>query len=175
MIEETEPETVTAPEVLDTVAAAAGRPILLCFDGSDASKHAIAVAGEIAGARPAVVLHLWEPPGASWMTADAFGGMPAWGSEMTEVDSIVRERAGRLVTEGVSLAKEQGFEAQGRLEPSPGANWRAILEIADEIDAELVVLGARGMSVVESAILGSVSNAVVHHAKRPVLVVPGVS
>jgi nucleotide-binding universal stress UspA family protein len=36
----------------------------------------------------------------------------------------------------------------------------------------VIVVGARGLSTVASALLGSVSNAVVHHCKRPVLVVP---
>jgi len=150
--------------------------VLLCYDGSDTSKHAIAVAHDVLGPRPALVLHLWEPPGAAgWMTADAFGGVPAWGVEMTQVDAVIRERSGRLLADGVRIAKEAGFDAQGRLEANPGAEWRAILDIADEIEARVVVVGARGLSAVQSALLGSISNAVVHHAKRPVLVVPVVS
>jgi len=147
-------------------------PILLCYDGSEPAKHAIEVAHAIAGDRPATVLHLWQPPGVGWMTADAFGGMPVWGAEMNEIDVIVRERAGRRLAEGVNLATEAGFAAQGRLESSAGSEWRMILDIADELDAQLIVLGARGLSAVESAIIGSVSNGVIHHAKRPVLVVP---
>jgi nucleotide-binding universal stress UspA family protein len=157
-------------------AAAPAKPILLCYDGSDAAKHAIEVARAVTGAnRPATVLHLWEPP-AGLMMADAFGGIPTWTAEqMGEVDAVVRERAGRRLADGVRLAKELGFDVQGRLEASPESDWRAILEIADELDASLIVLGSRGLSTVASAILGSVSNAVVHHAKRPVLVVPALS
>jgi len=164
-------EDTQAGPVIPVPAAA----VLLCYDGSETSKHAVAVAHQIAGDRPALVLHLWEPPGRAWMTADAFGGTPAWGAEMTELDAVVRERAGRLLADGVRLAREAGFDAQGRLESNPGAEWRAILDIADEVDASLIVVGARGLSAVQSALLGSVSNAVVHHAKRPVLVVPALS
>ena len=42
-------------------------------------------------------------------------------------------------------------------------------------DAQLIVVGARGLSTVRSVVLGGVSNALVHHAKRPVLVVPKLS
>jgi nucleotide-binding universal stress UspA family protein len=156
-------------------AAPRGSTILLCYDGSDPAKRAIEVAHDVAGDRRATVLHLWEPPG-GLMIADTFGGMAAWGpDQITEVDAIVRERSGRTLADGVRLAREAGFEAEGRLESSPGPDWRSILDVADELDAHLIVLGARGLSRVESAILGSVSNAIVHHAKRPVLIVPALS
>jgi nucleotide-binding universal stress UspA family protein len=152
--------------------AANGAAILLCYDGSDGAKRAIEVAHAVAGDRRVTVLHLWEPPG-GLMLSDPFGGLPVWSpDQISEVDAVVRERAGRLVADGVRIAREAGFEAQGRLEASPGSDWRAILDVADELDAQLIVLGARGLSAVESAILGSVSNAIVHHAKRPVLVGP---
>jgi nucleotide-binding universal stress UspA family protein len=47
-----------------------------------------------------------------------------------------------------------------------------ILEIADELDADLIVAGTRGTTAVAEQVLGSVSNTLVHHARRPVLVVP---
>ncbi|MDQ3936027.1 MAG: universal stress protein, partial [Actinomycetota bacterium] len=50
--------------------------------------------------------------------------------------------------------------------------WHAIVEAADELDARVVVLGSRGLSGVRSALLGSVSYGVVHHSRRPLLVVP---
>ena len=53
-----------------------------------------------------------------------------------------------------------------------GKTWRAICDVAGEIDAATIVLGARGLSQVASLLLGSVSSAVLVHAKRPVLVVP---
>jgi nucleotide-binding universal stress UspA family protein len=50
--------------------------------------------------------------------------------------------------------------------------WRAILDAADENDAAVVVVGARGRSGIGSALLGSVSYGVVHNSTLPVLVVP---
>jgi nucleotide-binding universal stress UspA family protein len=49
-----------------------------------------------------------------------------------------------------------------------------ILATADELAVDLIVLGARGLAGVR-AFLGSVSNHVVQHAQRPVLVVPAKS
>ena len=48
----------------------------------------------------------------------------------------------------------------------------AILDVADELDAEAIVLGSRGLTGVKSLLLGSVSHAVLQHADRPVMVVP---
>jgi nucleotide-binding universal stress UspA family protein len=50
--------------------------------------------------------------------------------------------------------------------------WAAIVEVADELDASLVVCGTRGLGGVRSLVLGSVSSAVLHRARRPVLVAP---
>lgn len=53
------------------------------------------------------------------------------------------------------------------LEGSPA---EAILELARSRDADLIVVGSRGLGTVKGALLGSVSSTIVHHADRPVLV-----
>jgi nucleotide-binding universal stress UspA family protein len=50
--------------------------------------------------------------------------------------------------------------------------WRAVLDVADEQAASLIVLGSRGRSSVKSMVLGSVTYGAVHDSERPVLVVP---
>jgi len=49
-----------------------------------------------------------------------------------------------------------------------GKIWRSICEVAETLDAEPVVVGARGLSRVQSALLGGVSSAVVVHAQSPI-------
>jgi nucleotide-binding universal stress UspA family protein len=47
-----------------------------------------------------------------------------------------------------------------------------LAEIADEEDAELIVVGSRGRGAFKAAFLGSVSNSLVGVARCPVLIVP---
>ena len=53
-----------------------------------------------------------------------------------------------------------------------GSVASAILDVADELDAEAIVVGSRGLTGVKSLLLGSVSHALLQHADRPVIVVP---
>jgi hypothetical protein len=70
------------------------------------------------------------------------------------------------------LADAFGFVVEPRVERSQTAVWQTILDVAAQTDAELIVIGTHGATAVQSALLGSISNAVVHHSERPVLVVP---
>lgn len=147
-------------------------PLLLCYDGSDDAKLAIARAGELFPGRRALVVHVWEPlrDVASVPPVPGLYGLLAAGIE--EMDTIGEEISAKLADEGRDLAAAAGLEAEALSLRRSGRAWRAILETAREHDADAIVLGRRGVSAAELAILGSVANAVVHHADRPVLVVP---
>ena len=49
----------------------------------------------------------------------------------------------------------------------------ALIAFASDHDAALLVVGSRGRSAIDEIVLGSVAVATLHHAHRPVLVVPG--
>ena len=146
---------------------------LLCFDGSADAAGAIASAGELLAGRAAVVLTVWEPV-AVWQPYDPGAvlgaGIAKLGSRALGLDEIASELAQEKLDRGVELAREAGFDARGQL--AHGKTWRAICDTAEELDAAPIVLGARGLSRVESVLLGSVSEAVLVHAKRPVFVIP---
>jgi nucleotide-binding universal stress UspA family protein len=148
-------------------------PALLCFDGSDAAGAAIAKAGELLGPRTAVVLTVWEPLSV-WEAYDPATVLTAPVSKLASkelgLDEIASELAREKSGRGVELARKAGFQAQGRV--AKGKSWRAICDVAEELGAEPIVVGARGLSRVQSALLGSVSFAVLVHADRPVLVIP---
>lgn len=53
-----------------------------------------------------------------------------------------------------------------------GESVEAILNTADQLDADLIVMGARSHSVVERVFLGSTAHKVLQNSSRPVLIVP---
>ena len=80
--------------------------------------------------------------------------------------------AGDAAEEGVERARAHGYDASSRVEEATEGAGRRIIEIADELDARLIVCGRRGLGAVASALLGSVSHVVLAHAGRPVLIAP---
>jgi nucleotide-binding universal stress UspA family protein len=161
--------------------------VLLCYDGSDAAGRAIERAGRVLGGGEAVALTVWEsvgsailrhaPSGTSELARDARGVAE---DVIDELDSGTAERAAETAREGAELATAAGFDARPEArralaqaaERAAVTVWRAVLDVADEADAQLIVLGSRGRSGIKSMVLGSVSYGVVHHSKRPVLIVP---
>ena len=148
-------------------------PILLAFDGSDNAALAIAKAAELFKAHEAVVLSVWDSM-PLWQPYDPATIIEAPVSRLAaqelRLDELVLEAAREEAARGATLASQAGFAAQPRVER--GKAWRVICDVAVDIDALAVVMGARGLSRVGSLLLGSVSNAVVVHCTRPVLVVP---
>jgi len=94
------------------------------------------------------------------------------GVRAVRLEQFASERADAIARQGCEHARGLGIPVEARVERSDSSVWRTILDVADELDAELIALGTRGVTAVQSALLGSVSNAVVHHSGRPVLVVP---
>jgi nucleotide-binding universal stress UspA family protein len=147
-------------------------PVLVCYDGSPSAKHAISVVHETLGRLPVTLLHVWSPP-AEFLAAAPFGTASGEGGvSIAELERLSLERAQEIVQEGYELARQLGLAVDARTERNDSSVWQTILGVAAETEAELIVIGTRGATAVQSLLLGSVSNAVVHHSKRPVLVVP---
>jgi len=152
-----------------TLNNADSRPILIAYDGSDFAKIAVAdAAGQLGPGRKAIVLTVWER-----LEELPFLGIRGVASDAEAVQTVVAEtRAGaeQVAKEGAKLASEAGFEAHAET-ASGDPVWRQIVEVADERDAGLIVLGSRGRSGLSYVLLGSVATAVSQHSKRSVLIV----
>jgi nucleotide-binding universal stress UspA family protein len=144
-------------------------PILLCYDGSSGSKRAIETTGGIFPGHRLVVLHVWSPPTIVCAPSAVATPMPIPEFD----DQEFRTAALQLARQGAEAATAAGLDAQAEItEAAPAGVWSAVLEVAEEYDAGLIVLGSRGLSTFESLLLGSVSHGVAQHARRPVMIVP---
>jgi nucleotide-binding universal stress UspA family protein len=61
----------------------------------------------------------------------------------------------------------------GRRMLRDGAPVTVLLDLADEVDADLIVLGSRGLGGYPDALLGSTSTQVAQRSTRPVTIIPG--
>ena len=145
------------------------KPVLFCYDGSDGSKTALTAAAELIKPADAVILVVWTPAVVQLARAGSFVvDVPNEG----EIDEQEAARARQLAEEGAAGARRRGYDAIARIAEATESVVRTIDEIAQEIDAGLIVCGQRGRGPVGSALLGSVSHALAAHTKRPVLIAP---
>jgi nucleotide-binding universal stress UspA family protein len=147
------------------------RPVLFCYDGSDGSLSAMRAAGELVShPADAVVLVVWMSAVASLVRAGSFlTAVPNEG----EIDEQEAALAKRIAEEGAVRAAEHGYNATARTAQADLSVVATIGEVAQEIDAGLIVCGQRGRGPIRSTLLGSVSHGLSTRAQRPVLIVPG--
>ena len=79
------------------------------------------------------------------------------------------EAGEHLMSEGAALLDAEGVGYS--MEVVLGEPGTVLVDMAEQLGAEMVIMGARGMGAVKSAIVGSVSKAVITHCSKPVLVV----
>jgi nucleotide-binding universal stress UspA family protein len=80
-----------------------------------------------------------------------------------------REDVNVTLDSAVGLAKQAGVDAEPY--PREGDPADAILDVAEETKADLVVVGNKGMTGAKRFLLGSVPNKVSHHAPCSVYIV----
>ena len=140
---------------------------LLAIDGSTESTLALDTAASLTwptGSRLDILTVL--PLAADW-----FGGPWAAGVAVIPSDDLRdRLRADRvaLLEAAAARLRRPGLEVRSRL--GEGRAATVIVDVAVETGAVLIILGARGHGVVETALLGSVSAEVVDQAPCAVLV-----
>ena len=79
--------------------------------------------------------------------------------------------AQRLVATGIAVAQRSGWSADPVVRRTYLGEGFEMAALAEELGADLVLIGSRGLGGTRAA-LGSVSDVVVHHSTTPVLVAP---
>ncbi len=139
--------------------------ILLPFDGSamalEAVRFAIRLAGE--GLDTSVVLANVQEP------ATLYELMVAHDPQVIEQVSAAAGKNTLLPAQALLEAAGIAFET----EVGSGDPAHTLVDILENYGCDLVVMGASGNSILRSALLGSVSNELLHAAGVPVMIVKG--
>lgn len=140
------------------------KKILIATDGSPSALQAVEFGLELAEEHQAEPIFVHVAPAADVLPVTGFAM-----AGPVSVPHDVGEADRSSLDEAYEIAEERGIEARTKLLAGDAA--KQIVAYADEVDADLIVVGSRGLGRVSGVLLGSVSRAVLRDAKRPVLIV----
>lgn len=142
--------------------------ILLATDGTKQGDSAIEMLGNLRLGEADEIKVVSVVDMAIPLAIDVYGGyLP----DTTELEKAARDNAERVLEAGMGRAKEIAGDAALSGELLFGSPESRIVETAEQIKADLIILGSHGYNRWERLLLGSVSNSVLHHAPCSVLVV----
>lgn len=139
------------------------RTILVPTDGSAPARTALDRAIELARTYDAT-LHV-----VSVVDIGDAGALALERAPVNDVQRSLRGRAERVVDDAVELAEEAGVRAESTV--VIGVPHVEILDAAEEVGADVVVMGTHGRTGLKRALIGSVTERVVRRCDAPVLTV----
>jgi nucleotide-binding universal stress UspA family protein len=154
-----------------------GGPILIGYDGSPASRHAVSEAGALLAGHPALVVVVWKQGIAFELqelpTVAGLPGAPVDVRTALEIEDALYERSRRLAEQGAQIAREAGFQAESLVvaDEVDVTIAETLVKMARERDAQAIVVGAHGHGRMSEILLGSTSRDVIRRATCPVVVV----
>lgn len=145
-------------------------PVLLCADGSLYCTSALARALDLIGRdHEFILVTVADGPDPTRFAATGLGGGVLSPQELAYLVEQAPDEGSALLDDVAARLGLEGAEKRVLV----GLAGATICSLAEEIEAGAVVMGTRGHSGLLRAVLGSVSDHVVHHSSRPVLVVHG--
>ncbi len=135
--------------------------ILVAVDGSRASKNALRQAFK------------FPPDGEKWITVVAID--PPYQGDLSlvgvsNIKEVLKGPGEKILTEAREIAESEGVTIKTRLEE--GEAFEKIIDVAEEEGCDLIMMGRRGITHLERALMGSVTAKVVGHFKGRILIVP---
>ena len=151
--------------------------ILVALDGSDNSARASRAAIELAEKLKAelIIVHAIIPPALYYHTETSPEGTviepPTHEKEIDLYLEYAKRVGGGIVEPTASEAKKRGITVKADLPQSSSSVVETIVNQAVKENADLIIVGTRGLGGFKKLLLGSVSSGVVDHAHCPVLVI----
>ncbi|MDP1848580.1 MAG: universal stress protein [Solirubrobacteraceae bacterium] len=147
-------------------------PILLCAGTDAAAAVRLAeAAATLLEHRAVVVLAAWQPP-------PVMGGLEAAMDALYDLHADLRDAARKAAAQ-VAHAAAEALEAHGihvtrQICPEEYSPWRMILDIAEQVDASVIVAGASEDAARATGAIGRQARALAHRTRRPLLLLtPG--
>jgi nucleotide-binding universal stress UspA family protein len=142
------------------------RSIVVGTDGSETASQAVGQAIELAKTMGATIelVSAYEPVGGSRLREEA-QQIP------DDLQWMVNPREDVDAALGNAAAAAESAGVQARTYARQGDPADAILDVAEEVGSDLIVVGNKGMTGAKRFLLGSVPNKVSHHAPCSVLII----
>ena len=143
--------------------------VVVGTDGSETAAIAVRRAIELAAAMKAElhVVHAHQLLNLSVASVDSEAG--SLSSEISKVNSGLRHESDDICERAVREAKQAGVSAFAH--SVAGDPTDALVTVAESVQAQVIVIGNRGMAGMKRFVLGSVPNKVSHHSPCDVLIV----
>jgi len=139
------------------------RTVVVGTDGSDSSLRAVDRAAQIAGTEAKLIIaSAYIPQNADSRAADVLGQESYKVSGTAPIYEILRDAKARATAAGATNVDER---------PVVGAPVDALVELAVDENADLLVVGNVGLSTIAGRLLGSVPANVARRSKVDVLIV----
>ena len=137
------------------------RKILVAYDGSPSARNALSLASQLARGDK------------SWIKVLAVVPPYQGDLELIGVSDIKEAIAGpgqEMLAEARNLADREGISILTNLEQ--GEPYEQIVQVAEEENCDLIIMGRRGKNKMERELMGSVTARVIGHTGKDVLVTP---
>jgi len=143
--------------------------IVVGTDGSETAGVAVQHATALAQLSDATlhIVHAHQPLSASHAAMGASSGLQT--IDVEQVNAGIAADSNSVCEHAASAAKRDGVRVETH--PRPGDAAGALIGVAEEVGADLIVIGNRGMSGARRFMLGSVPNKVSHHCPCSLLIV----
>jgi nucleotide-binding universal stress UspA family protein len=137
------------------------KKILVAFDGSESSKNALRQAIALAGAEK------------SWIKALAV--VPSYEGDLelvgvSDIENVLKGPVEKLVRSAEEVARAEMTNIITNIQQ--GEAYEKIVDVAEEENCDLIVMGRRGLRRLERMLMGSVTARVIVHSTKDVLIVP---
>ena len=143
--------------------------IVVGTDGSDSAAIAVRQAAALAeaGGGTLHIVHAYQPMNMGTLAMSGGGG----GStiDVDGVNKSIEFGAQSICEHAGAVAREAGVRCE--IHAVPGDPCDALISVVEQVRADLLVVGNRGMTGMKRFMLGSVPNKISHHAPCSVLIV----